>query len=509
MPNYKRPGVFVQESLTALSQVPSSPGDASGAFVGKVSQGPLTPVRVSSWPQYQAIYGTTFDGGFLSYAVFQYFNNGGRSAWIVRAASSDAVASTITINDRQGSPAANLKVTAESVGAWGNAVYVDVIDNGTTGRFDFQVRLGGTADSNIIERWTDTSMNPVDPRYLLALVNSPVTGSNYVTLANLSTGAYATNKTPVAALATPLVTGADGSAAIDYVGASQQLEQVSDILNLNLPGIVDVTALNSLITWVEAQPDVFLVIDAPQAQTTESATVTSYTAYLPGGGGSALNASSYAAVYGPWLYTDDPSSSTPGATRLLPPGGAVLGRYAATDALRGPQKAPAGIDVPLRGILGAEYAFKNANLDTLNNLGLNVIKVVPGAGYVVWGARTLKSGTPDRYINIRRSLQYVTKSLNDLLSFAVFEPNDSVLWDKISAVASQFLTTQMQSGLLKGNTQAEAFWVKVDADNNPPQQSATGTVVVGIGISLASPAEFVVVQIGLFDGGSTVVTQTA
>lgn len=508
MANYKRPGVFASESLIPLAVADSISGQASGAFVGKVAQGPLVPTKVTSWPQFQSFYGTTFDGGYLQYAVFTYFNNGGSSAWIVRAASSDAVAATVTINDRQGSPAACLKVSASNPGAWGNAIYVDVVDNGTTGRFDFLVRVGGTSDAYIVERYVDVSMNPVDARYLLSLANAPVAagGSKYVALVNMSSGTYATNKTPAAGVATPLTTGNDGTASIDYVAASQLLEPISDIVNLNLPGIVDVNALNNLIAWVETQNDIFLVIDAPQASSTQAATITAYTAYLPGGGGSALNATSYAAVYGPWLQVDDPSSSTPGATRLLPPGGAVLGIYSQVDTAVGQQRAPAGTRFPLRGTLGVEYAFTSANLDSLNVLGLNVIKTLPGAGYVVYGARTLRSNTPDRYINIRRSLQFVTQTLNNLLGFAVFENNDSVLWDQIEAISSQFLTTQMQVGLLKGSTQSEAFFVKCDAENNPPLQVASGTVIVQVGVALASPAEFVVVQIGLYDGGTVVTT---
>ena len=504
MANYLRPGVFIEESLTPLTQAFSTPGEATAAFVGKATRGPLTPLLVTSWQQYVANFGP-FDSNYLSYAVYSYFNNGGRGAYIVRAASSDAVAATVAVNDRQGSPATLLRITADNPGAWGNAVYFDIVDNGTVGRFNFTLRVGGTADANIVERYIDMSMNPVDPRYLPNIINAPTpTGSNYVLATDLQTGVWSTAKTPVAGTATPLTTGAEGSATINYVTATQTLAVLDEVLNVNVPGLNDVTALNLLITWVESVGNIFLVIDAPQASATESGTVTAYTSYLPGGGGSSLTATSYAAVYGPWLLTDDPNSVIPGSARTLPPGGAVLGRYASGDVLRGVQKAPAGSDIPLKGILGTELRFVPANQDTLAGLGLNLIKVVPGSGFVVYGARTLKQGTPDRYINVRRALQYIRKNLTDLTAFAVFEENAAPLWARLEAISAQFLMTQMQVGLLKGNAPNESFFVKCDAENNPPAQVASGTVVLQVGVAIASPAEFVVIRIGLYDGSTTV-----
>jgi phage tail sheath protein FI len=112
-------------------------------------------------------------------------------------------------------------------------------------------------------------------------------------------------------------------------------------------------------------------------------------------------------------------------------------------------------------------------------------------------------------VSIRRTLQYLKKSLVDGTRFAVFEPNNSDLWDRLSAVITQFLTTAMQIGVIKGNSQQEAFYVKVDAENNTPVSVSNGEVHIEVGVALNTPAEFIVIKIGQFEGGTDTTDSTA
>lgn len=506
MPNYKRPGVFIEESLTPLTNTIGAPGVVAAAFVGANPQGPTVPTLVTTWSQYQALYGDFADGSYLlPFAVYQYFNNGGSAAWVVRAAASDAAAATATLKDREGSPVNLLTLTASSVGAWGNKLYIDVTDSGITGngRFNLVLRLNGTADANIVERWVDVSMDPGDSRYLVNLINAPVKngGSKYLKATNLKTGAgyvFATSDTPATQNGTPLTGGVDGTAALDLVAATEQLDAVDDLLTVNLPGVNDTTVLNQLINWAETEGTRFLVVDVPQAVAgnTPSDTATAYEALSTGG--SALTASSYVAVYGPWLLVADPASAVRGATRSLPPGGAVLGRYAVTDVTRGVQKPPAGITARVTDVLNVETRFSSTDLDGLNQAGINIIRPVPGNGFCIMGARTLQTGMPSRYVSIRRTLQYLRKALTDGTIFAAFEPDNTVLWDQISASITQFLTSQMQIGLLSGNTPDQAFYVICDDSINTEQSVANGEVHIEVGVALNSPAEFIVITLGQY-----------
>lgn len=617
MPNYKRPGVFVEESLTPLATTFQTPGEATAAFVGANKQGPVVPTLVSSWTQYVGLFGGFGSGGFLlPFAVYQYFNNGGRNAWVVRAAASDAVTATVSLNNRAATPSPLVRFTAKNPGGWANQLTIDVADTGlsTTGRFDIVLRLGGSADVNIVERWLDVSMSPGDSRYAVNLINSPDTGSAYVTLTNLATlpgsppatpsaptvttggtagstsyyyrivainsagssaaspegsittgnatlsstnfntvtlpnvagqtynvyrsgttstelliasgvggpsyvdntpgpgagtyptvsalmtYAYAVTDTPAVQVGTPLTSGADGVAVLNLVTATLSLDSIEENLNINLPGVNDTSTINQLITWAETKNNVFFVVDVPQAVPGNSTATTAAAYAALATGGSAFTASSRIAVYSPWTLADDPTSLVPGAQRPLPPGGSVLGRYALTDVTRGVQKPPAGVSARLTGILGLETKFSGSDLDLLNSSGINAIRSIPGAGFCIMGARTLKTGYPDRYVSIRRTLMFLEKALIDGTRFAIFEPNNQTLWDTISSSTSQFLTTQMQSGVLRGNTPNEAFFVVCDATNNTPQRVAQGEVHVQVGVALNSPAEFIIIQLGQFEG---------
>jgi phage tail sheath protein FI len=122
------------------------------------------------------------------------------------------------------------------------------------------------------------------------------------------------------------------------------------------------------------------------------------------------------------------------------------------------------------------------------------------------GSRTLQPGYSTRYVPVRRSLTYIEKSLTDLTQFAIFEPNDYRLWAQITSTVYNFLSTFWQQGGLSGTTPQSAFFVKCDADINTPTTISNGFVNIQVGVALQSPAEFVIINIGQFNGGTTVTT---
>ena len=148
----------------------------------------------------------------------------------------------------------------------------------------------------------------------------------------------------------------------------------------------------------------------------------------------------------------------------------------------------------------------NAELDSLNSAvaPVNPIKYVSGSGFVVMGARTVKAGYADRYIPVRRSLIYLRKALIDLTQYAIFEPNDAVLWRSMNATVSAFLADFWSQGGLRGDTPTDAFFVKCDEELNTVPVIDEGKVIIEVGVALQRPAEFVIVRIGQFDGGATV-----
>jgi uncharacterized protein len=172
----------------------------------------------------------------------------------------------------------------------------------------------------------------------------------------------------------------------------------------------------------------------------------------------------------------------------------VAGLYARTDEERGVHKAPA--NAVLRGALEVKYYVSKAKQELLNPQGVNCIRLINGA-ITVWGARTIggdRNG-PLKYVNVRRFLGFLEESIEEGTQWVVFEPNDPGLWSRIVLNVTSFLTNVWQNGALFGLTPQEAFYVKCDAELNPPSVREQGLVVTEIGVSIVQPAEFVVFRI--------------
>jgi len=206
----------------------------------------------------------------------------------------------------------------------------------------------------------------------------------------------------------------------------------------------------------------------------------------------------FAAFYFPWLQVLDPVSNAPVYT---PPSGHLAGIYARVDNDRGVHKAPA--NEPVLGALGLKYAISKAQQDGLNPEGVNCIRNLNG-NITVWGARTMggDANADLKYINVRRTLLFLRKSIDEGTQWVVFEPNDPSLWQKITRNITAFLTNVWRSGALFGTTAQEAFYVKCDAETNPPELRDVGQVVTEIGVAIVRPAEFVIFRISQFTAPS-------
>lgn len=208
----------------------------------------------------------------------------------------------------------------------------------------------------------------------------------------------------------------------------------------------------------------------------------------------------YGAFYFPWIEVSDPLQ--PAGTRIaVPPSGHLAGIYARSDGQRGVHKAPA--NEVITGALGLRYAISKSLQDSFNPKGVNCIRSFNGT-IKVWGARTLASdpaGDPEWvYINVRRLFNYLRKSIDQGTQWVVFEPNDMNLWAKITRNITAFLTNVWRAGALFGKTPEEAFYVKCDAEINPPATRELGQVITEIGVAVVRPAEFVVFRISQWAG---------
>lgn len=289
--------------------------------------------------------------------------------------------------------------------------------------------------------------------------------------------------------------------------ALASLAAIDDIAMVVAPGLSGATEYSKLIAHCELLKDRVAILDSVASDNAFDSgdfsklesPATSSTVGRP-------QNSTYAAFYFPWLQVFDPatsliqSASKGDGLVYVPPSGHIAGIYARTDATRGVFKAPA--NEALQGVTGLKYLLSQADQDSLNDNGVNLIRPLVGA-LRVWGGRTVGGDANGeyRYISTRRYFNYLRESIDQGTQFVVFEPNSSALWERIKRTVGGFLLREWRAGALFGTTPEKAFFVKCDADTNPPEVREAGQVVTEIGVAIVKPAEFVIFRIQQTSGG--------
>jgi len=287
------------------------------------------------------------------------------------------------------------------------------------------------------------------------------------------------------------------------------LEEVDEVNIVAAPGYTDVASYESLISHCEKARNRIAVLDAPKDVgdidlLTKVGTASSSEAAAPspkGGLRPRVSDHGYGALYFPWITAQDPLN--PRTLIDVPPSGHIAGIYARTDATRGVHKAPA--NEPIRGALNLTYRLTDEEQGELNQSGVNCLRFFPREGILVWGARTLADSASEwRYLNVRRLFSMVEESIVRSTRHVVFEPNDMSLWKAIKRDLSAFFMILWRDGALMGATPEEAFFVRCDAETNPPEVIDAGQVVTVIGLAPVKPAEFIVFRIGQHQSGTEV-----
>ena len=225
MPEYLHPGVFVEEVSSGVRPI-EGVGTSTAAFVGITSKGvPNKAIFITTWTDFVRKFGYLTEDSFLPYAVAQFFGNGGKRCYIVRALNViSSVAAWRNLPDREtsGTPRNTLQITANGAGAWGNGLLVTVQNatNNPTG--EFKLIIAQDSVDNVVELFDNLSMDPGSQDYVETAINNV---SDYITVKDLealevSAPAQAVTTAaladPVAGIAlgdTITITMQDGSAA--------------------------------------------------------------------------------------------------------------------------------------------------------------------------------------------------------------------------------------------------------------------------------------------------------
>lgn len=502
---YQRPGVYISERTLPTPIASTGSANAAGAALGVFEKGPTAITLVTSWYDFVKKFGNYSASYPTTFGVSQFFRTGGTELYVGRVLASDAAAADVDITDS--SDGAVGTFTAKNLGADGNNLRVTLalVSTGIYNLTVSQEYPGGDnatiADDLTLETWNNVVFNDVNSSDYVGTV---LQLSEYVSFTLASGGAA---RTPELGYY-PLTGGTNSAsnaaiAATDYDAVLAKLALIDRPFVLFSPeaftshSSVVAKAINTKLSeWAELHNS-FAVLDTEPALLAGGGTGLEASEAITYAG--TLTATSYSGVYYPHVYIADPIGRSSASLRKLGPASSVAGLFMLTDRQAGPFKAPAGIRANLSGVVAPEVTLSSSDLDALNSSAspVNAIRALPGAGTVVMGARTLKqtSGTADRYVSMRRSLNYLRKRINDLTQFAVFENNNETLWAQVRTVLSVFLNEYRNQGGLRGATPADAYFIKCDAENNTATDIANGIVNIEVGVALEYPAEFVVITL--------------
>lgn len=369
-----------------------------------------------------------------------------------------------------------------------------------------EFRLVVTPPDGPAQTFDNLSLEPVHARYVLTAV-APDRIRVLPPLAPPTTAGFPGRLVdPAAPLAIAVNGQDDNPGALNtshFQGGLDALRNVDEVNLLCVPDatLVDAVAIHqAMILHCATLKDRFAILEPPRdLPPSGPGSVEEYRENVQAPNG-------LAALYYPWLEVRDPlAAATPPRTIFIPPSGHIAGVFARTDSERGVHKPPANTDV--RGVVGLERRLSDAQQGPLNLAGINVLRIFQGsASVIVWGART--TGDPDIsdwiYVNVRRLMLFIEESIEEGIRWAVFEPNNLALWQKLKRTIGEFLTRVWRDGALFGESADKAFYVRIDEALNPPSVRALGRLYIEIGVAPVRPAEFIIVRIGLWDGGAEI-----
>ncbi|CAN5207034.1 phage tail sheath subtilisin-like domain-containing protein [soil metagenome] len=489
----------------------AAPATSVTAFVGRTRRGPVnSPVYIYSPQSFKRYFGGLWRESPLSYAVGQFFENGGHSAVIVRVTNGGARA-TIDL------PANGdvLVLEANSPGSDENlrvSVDYDGIGDNEADRFNLVVQRVQHFGSELVEDQevlTRLSINPESKRYVgdLLLASQLVRVRGRVPSSRPDRTAGIDLHSPVSYL-NANADGSDGDPLTDYdvIGSAADatgLFGLSSIEHINLVCIPplsperDVGAMTLLAAARYcAYRKAMLLVDPPADWHTPDEALR---------GLQQLNfTSENAALFYPRVFASDPAT---GGNFPVGPCGAIAGTIARGDERASLWQALTGEGTLLRGTRPVT-TLEPEEVAMLRAAGINAIAPCR-TGFAVSGrARTLarddwrRAGWSD--FAARRTALYVVGSLERGTRWVILEKNSASLWTRVRRQALEFLHELYKQGAFQGKTPEQAYFVKCDEQTMTPVDIERGVVHIVAGFALARPGDFFVFNITHEIGGSHV-----
>jgi hypothetical protein len=501
-------GVYVQER--DFSQTPVAATTSIAVLIGEAHQGPVgIPTLVTSESEYISIFGKPDATiGFMGHSAVAFLSEGDRM-YALRVAphalyggcnigfdgsfntSLPFASGVATADDISIAPTDLFAIYAINPGDWNARLYVRVYPDTKFGQGFFYLEVYVTGSSQPVEKWRCHLAYVVDGYGVQLNIEQQINRkSSYIQIVQnhqnaelIATPAKQLINTfdaggSATSLGISIVGGADGARPNKY-DFIQALDSFADpeVIDINMfinGGITDTDYQRAIDDLCRTRMDCIAILDVPSDQQK----VTDAIAYRRT---DLAVDSSYSALYSSDLLIGDQYNDI----RLyVPPSGFVAACYARTDRDYELWFAPAGMTRGDLKVDGVRVVYDQGKRDALYESQVNSIRLIEGSGIKIWGADTLQIiGSSLSNMSVRRLMIFIEKSMENVLLYSVFDPNDQQLRSRLEDAGTRLLRP------IKNARGLYNFGVVCDESNNTNESIAAGDLYIDFWLDPVLPVK--------------------
>jgi uncharacterized protein len=200
------------------------------------------------------------------------------------------------------------------------------------------------------------------------------------------------------------------------------------------------------------------------------------------------SAQGHSAYYAPYLVDFEDVT--------VPASAAIAGIATTRFKQQGFQQPPAGASFGVKGCKDVAVPYNRQNQEVLNPLGINIIRKLSNIGIVVWAFRTRSSNSFYRFVQTRIIMNVLNGTLRRAFNFDLFNAIDGqgVLLSRIEETARAVCRRLWRGKALFGNSEAEAFEVVCNFENNQLDDLELGNVLVEVYVAPAPAVEKILIN---------------
>lgn len=481
------------------------------AFIGRSLKGPVdTPVLVRSFAEYVRIFGGLWQPATLGYAVEQYFENGGRTAIIVRVVNGGRPPTLLL-------PTASGPLRLRGI-APGSREYLrasvdhDGIGENEPDRFNLvlqRIRSPGSESVEEQEIFRGLTCIAGSERHVAdVLLDSRLARVSGIVPQDRPARTPAGSSSLLAGYVASNTDGDDGAPLTDYdvIGSAQRgtglfsLKGAPRFDLLCIPPLTRTDDVGLPALWVAArlcrEVHALLVVDPPSAWMSAADALAGLRAWP--------FRSDQVVMFFPRILATD---RLRGRTEMFAPCGAAAGLIARGDLTAPVWGASENEELILRPGLRTACVVEDADRARLSQSGVNTFASVRPRLRPPMSARTLGaggSGPADlTYLAARRLSLFVLSCIEQGTRWVLFEHDQPAAWARLRGQVEAFLEQLAAEGAFVGRTEEERGFVICDERVNPPSRLAEGRVSFVVGFSLSRPNAYHAFLVTHGKGGSS------